>query len=99
MKQWINERGNIEVDLFDIQNQEDRDQFVYWYLGLKRNVKKKIENAFYSCYCKGLVIKEHPIVKHEEHGITYIEVHPDDILQNIDTIKLYIERESHETTE
>jgi hypothetical protein len=38
-------------------------------------------------------------VKHEEHGITYIEVHPDDILQNIDTIKLYIERESHETTE
>ena len=46
MKQWINERGNIEVDLFDIQNQDDKDQFVYWYLGLKRNVKKKIENAF-----------------------------------------------------
>ena len=88
MKQTIDKDGNLTVSLFDISDQQDDAKFIYFYLGLDRSIKKIIENAFYTAYTKKLLDKEHPeIIHHEENGLTHIEVHPKDILSNIEIIK------------
>ena len=91
MKQEIDKFGNLKIPLFDIQNKECEDKFVYFYLGLDRNIKKIIENAFYKAYTLKLLSKDNPeIIHHKENGITQIEVHPKDILSNIEIIKKII---------
>tara|TARA_R110000782_G_scaffold151996_1_gene244661 strand:+ start:324 stop:629 length:306 start_codon:yes stop_codon:yes gene_type:complete len=88
MQQKIDKFGNFTVSLFDIDNQQDSDRFIYYYLSLDKPIKKKIENAFYQAYTKKLLDKEQPdIIHHTENGITHIEVHPKDILSNIEIIK------------
>tara|TARA_R100000995_G_C3367866_1_gene70373 strand:- start:101 stop:418 length:318 start_codon:yes stop_codon:yes gene_type:complete len=95
MKQTIDKDGNLTVSLFDISDQQDDAKFIYFYLGLDRSIKKIIENAFYTAYTKKLLDKEHPeIIHHEENGLTHIEVHPKDIVRNIEIIKRIIFAES-----
>lgn len=80
--------GNLTISLFDISTQQDSDKFIYYYLSLNKAIKKKIENAYYTAYTKKLLGKEYPeIIHHEENGLTHIEVHPQDILSNIEIIK------------
>lgn len=88
MKQKIDKYGNLTISLFDIVDKQCDDKFVYFYLGLDRDVKKIIENAFYKAYTLKLLTRENPeIIHHQENGITQIEVHPKDILSNIEIIK------------
>ena len=80
--------GNLTISLFDILDQQDDAKFIYFYLALDRPIKKIIENAYYRAYTKKLLDKEYPeIIHHEENGLTHIEVHPQDILSNIEIIK------------
>jgi|TARA_B100001093_G_C26812411_1_gene1008143 hypothetical protein len=88
MKQTIDKHGNLTINLFEICDQQDDAKFIYFYLGLDKSIKKIIENAFYTAYTKKLLDKEHPeIIHHEENGLTHIEVHPKDIVRNIEIIK------------
>ena len=88
MKQTIDKHGNLIINLFEICDQQDDAKFIYFYLGLDKSIKKIIENAFYTAYTKKLLDKEHPeIIHHEENGLTHIEVHPKDIVRNIEIIK------------
>jgi len=88
MKQTIDKHGNLTVTLFDICDQQDDAKFMYFYLGLDKNIKKIIENAFYVAYTKKLLDRQNPkIIHHEENGVTHIEVHPQDIIRNIEIIK------------
>ena len=96
MQQKIDKFGNFTVSLFDIDNQQDSDRFIYYYLSLDKEVKKIIENAFYRCFTQKLLTDQNPeIIKHEENGVTYIEVHPKDILANIEVIKKVLSSESN----
>ena len=80
--------GNLTISLFDILDQQDDAKFIYFYLALDRHIKKIIENAYYTAYTKKLLDKDYPeIIHHEENGITHIEVHPQDIIKNIEIIK------------
>ena len=88
MDQRLDKYGNLIISFFDIADQQDDAKFIYFYLGLNRSIKKTIENAFYTAYTKKLLDKEHPeIIHHEENGVTHIEVHPKDIVRNIEIIK------------
>ena len=88
MKQKIDKNGNLTISLFDVTDKTCEDKFIYFYLGLDRDVKKIIENAFYKAYTLKLLAKQNPaIIHHQENGITQIEVHPSDILSNIEIIK------------
>jgi len=88
MKQKMDKYGNLTISLFDILDQQDDAKFIYFYLALDRPIKKIIENAFYVAYTKKLLDKENPeIIHHEENGLTHIEVHPKDIIRNIEIIK------------
>ena len=88
MEQKIDKYGNLTISLFDILDQQDDARFIYFYLGLDRHIKKIIENAFYVAYTKKLLDKQNPeIIHHEENGVTHIEVHPQDIIKNIEIIK------------
>tara|TARA_R110000744_G_scaffold43055_5_gene96796 strand:+ start:154 stop:462 length:309 start_codon:yes stop_codon:yes gene_type:complete len=100
MKQRIDKFGNLTIPLFDIYDKQCEDKFIYFYLGLDREIKKIIENAFYKCYTKQLINKENPdIIHRKENGITHIEVHPKDILENIEIIKKVLSSEIHEEDE
>ena len=44
MRMELNKEGILHLDLFDVETQEDQDQFIYYYLGLSRPAKKKFEN-------------------------------------------------------
>tara|TARA_R110000787_G_scaffold1202_3_gene4302 strand:- start:337 stop:639 length:303 start_codon:yes stop_codon:yes gene_type:complete len=95
MKQKIDKFGNLTIPLFEIDDKECEDKFIYFYLGLDKEVKKVIENAFYKCFTQKLLTDQNPeIIKHEENGVTYIEVHPKDILANIEVIKKVLSSES-----
>ena len=88
MEQKMDKYGNLTISLFDILDQQDDAKFIYFYLALDRHIKKIIENAYYTAYTKKLLDKEYPeIIHHEENGITHIEVHPQDIIKNIEIIK------------
>ena len=88
MDQKMDKYGNLTISLFDINDKSDEDKFFYFYMGLDRPNKKLIENAFYQAYSKKLLNKEDPdIIHHEENGVTHIEVHPSNILANIEIIK------------
>ncbi len=88
MKMELNKEGVLHLDLFDVETQEEQDQFIYYYLGLSRPVKKKFENAYYSLYNKKLLAEpEAQIIHTDINNITHIEVHPKDILKNISMIK------------
>lgn len=88
MNQKIDKYGNLTISLFDINDKSDEDKFFYFYMGLDRVNKKIIENAFYQAYSKKLLNKKDPdIIHHEENGVTHIEVHPSNILENIEIIK------------
>ena len=94
MKQSLDKKGNLTISLFDIQNKESEDKFIYFYLGLNRDVKKIIENAFYTAFTRKLLIKEDlDIIHNQENGVTQIEVHPKDVLANIEIIKRIISDE------
>jgi|TARA_R100001460_G_scaffold52584_1_gene91472 hypothetical protein len=84
----INKEGVLHLDLFDIETQEDEHKFIYYYLGLSYDTKKKFENAYYNLYIKGLLAEpEAQIIHTDINNITHIEVHPKDILKNISMIK------------
>ena len=88
MEQKMDKYGNLTISLFDINTQQDSDKFIYYYLSLDKAIKKRIENAYYTAYTKKLLDKEYPeIIHHEENGLTHIEVHPQDILSNVEIIK------------
>ncbi len=88
MRMDINKEGVLQLDLFDVETQEEQDQFIYYYLGLSRPVKKKFENAYYSLYNKKLLAEpEAQLIHTDLNGITHIEVHPNDILKNLRMIK------------
>ena len=94
MRQTIDRNGNLTIALFDIVDKKCEDKFIYFYLGLDRDVKKIIENAFFKCYTQKLLIKEEPdIIHHKENGVTHIEVHPKNILDNIEIIKKVLSSE------
>ena len=88
MRMDISKEGVLHLDLFDIETQEDEQKFIYYYLGLSYDTKKKFENAYYNLYIKGLLAEpEAQIIHTDINNITYIEVHPNDILKNISMIK------------
>ncbi len=88
MRMDLNKEGVLHLDLFDVETQEEQDQFIYYYLGLSRPVKKKFENAYYSLYNKKLLAEpEAQIIYTDLNGLTQIEVHPNDILKNLRMIK------------
>ena len=88
MRMELNKEGVLYLDLFDVETQEEQDQFIYYYLGLSRPVKKKFENAYYSLYNKKLLAEpEAQIIYTNLNGLTQIEVHPNDILKNLRMIK------------
>jgi len=91
MKMDLTRDGVLHLDIFDVETQEERDQFIYYYLGLSRNVKKKFENAYYAAYNKKLLGEpEANIIHTDVHGVTHIEVHPHDIVNNLKLIKQII---------
>ena len=95
VKQKMDKFGNFTVSLLDINTQQDSDRFIYYYLSLDKAIKKKIENAYYTAYTKKLLDKEYPeIIHHEENGLTHIEVHPQDILSNVEIIKKILATEN-----
>tara|TARA_R100001510_G_scaffold52688_1_gene53614 strand:+ start:1075 stop:1377 length:303 start_codon:yes stop_codon:yes gene_type:complete len=84
----LNKEGILHLDLFDVETQEDQDQFIYYYLGLSRPAKKKFENAYYQGLIKGLLTEtEVKIIHTDLNNVTHIEVHPADILKNLRIIK------------
>ncbi len=88
MRMELNKEGILHLDLFDVETQEDQDQFIYYYLGLSRPAKKKFENAYYSLYHRGLLAESEAQIIHTDlNGVTHIEVHPNDILKNLRMIK------------
>ena len=88
MRMDMNKEGVLQLDLFDVETQEEQDQFIYYYLGLSRPVKKKFENAYYSLYNKKLLAEpEAQLIHTDLNGVTHIEVHPNDILKNLRMIK------------
>jgi len=88
MRMELNKEGVLHLDLFDVETQEEQDQFIYYYLGLSRTVKKKFENAFYQAYVKQLLPEPEVKVIHTDvNNVTHIEVHPNDILKNLKIIK------------
>ena len=88
MRMDMNKEGVLQLDLFDVETQEEKDQFIYYYLGLSRPVKKKFENAYYSLYNKKLLAEpEAQLIHTDLNGVTHIEVHPNDILKNLRMIK------------
>lgn len=91
MRQELNRHGNLEIEIFEVHNEEDRSQFMYWYTGLERHVKKRIENAFYQALVSGLVERKRPPVSHKQGGINIIEIHVEDIVDNLNVIKHLIE--------
>jgi hypothetical protein len=94
MEQKINKDGKLEISIFDITDKSCEDKFLYFYLALDRNVKKMIENAFIKAYTQKLLQRDEPNIIHkEENGITHIEVHPNDILTNIEIIKRIVLQE------
>ena len=88
MRMDMNKEGVLQLDLFDVETQEEKDQFIYYYLGLSRPIKKKFENAYYSLYNKKLLAEpEAQLIHTDLNGVTHIEVHPNDILKNLRMIK------------
>ena len=43
MQQKIDKFGNFTVSLFDIDNQQDSDRFIYYYLSLDKPILSNIE--------------------------------------------------------
>lgn len=88
MKMDLTKDGILHINLFDIEVQEEEDQFIYYYLGLSRNVKKQFENAYFQAYHNNLLTESDVKIIHTiTDNITYIEVHPNDILKNLKIIK------------
>tara|TARA_R110000744_G_C18992344_1_gene520724 strand:+ start:110 stop:421 length:312 start_codon:yes stop_codon:yes gene_type:complete len=95
IKQLLTKDGQVCISLLDvdIDNQEERDKFAYLYMGLEHNVKKKIENAFYKALHQQLIERKQPMVIHKIGGINIIEVHVQDIIDNINIIKHILQSE------
>lgn len=88
MRMDMNKEGVLQLDLFDVETQEEQDQFIYYYLGLSKPIKKRFENAYYALYHKGLLAEPEAHIIHTNiDNITHIEVHPNDILKNLRMIK------------
>ena len=88
MRMDMNKQGVLQLDLFDVETQEEQDQFIYYYLGLSKPIKKRFENAYYALYHKGLLAEPEAHIIHTNiDNITHIEVHPNDILKNLRMIK------------
>ena len=86
--------GVLHLNIFDVETQEERDQFLYYYLGLSRNVRKKIENAYYAAYVKKLLPEPKENLLHTDvDGVTHIQVHPEDVIANLKLIKQIISSE------
>ena len=94
MEMNLTRDGVLHLNIFDVETQEDQDQFIYYYMGLPRSVKKKFENAYYALYTKGLLAEAEAQVIHTNiDGVTHIEVHPNDILKNLRIIKQFLSGE------
>jgi|TARA_R110001606_G_scaffold300651_1_gene448360 hypothetical protein len=88
MRMNLTKEGVLHLGLFEVETQEEQDQFIYYYLGLSRDVKKKFENAYYQAYHKKLLSdSEAKIIHTDVNNVTHIEVHPADILKNLNIIK------------
>ena len=42
MKMNITKEGVLHIDLFDVETQEEQDQFIYYYLGSFKRRQKEI---------------------------------------------------------
>lgn len=94
MNIYLNNQNKLVIDMFDVEVLEDQDKFIYFYLALPRQVKKKFENAYYQAYSKKLLQESEAKIIHTDiNNVTHIEVHPEDILKNIRIIKQCMENE------
>ena len=90
MTQKINKELNLEVDIFNCSE----DEFIYFYLGLSYEVKKRLSNAFYKGYYKRIIKNKRPFVIHKQDvGYTTLEIHPLDVFMNRDYIKDILRQE------
>ncbi len=91
MKQKLTEDLKLQISLFDVEDEEDQEQFkVYWML-LNYDVKKKIQNAYYRALVNQAVERKYSMINHEHNGVAYIELDPREILDNINVIVNYID--------
>lgn len=89
MKQEINDKLNLEIDLFNCKE----DEFIYLYLALGYEVKKELQNAFYAGYTKRIIENKRPFMTHkEEIGYTTLEIHPLDVYENREYIKTILQQ-------
>lgn len=89
MKQEINDKLNLEIDLFNCKE----DEFIYLYLALGYEVKKELQNAFYAGYTKRIIENKRPFMTHkEEIGYITLEIHPLDVYENREYIKTILQQ-------
>ena len=94
MNQEINDKLNLEIDLFTCT----QDEFIYFYLGLTYEVKKQLSNAFYKGYTSREIENKRPFITHKEEklGYTTLEIHPLDVYDNRDYIKSILQQNRSE---
>jgi hypothetical protein len=89
LKQEINDKLNLEIDLFNCKE----DEFIYLYLALGYEVKKELQNAFYAGYTKRIIENKRPFMTHkEEIGYITLEIHPLDVYENREYIKTILQQ-------
>jgi len=89
LKQEINDKLNLEIDLFNCKE----DEFIYLYLALGYKVKKELQNAFYAGYTKRIIENKRPFMTHkEEIGYITLEIHPLDVYENREYIKTILQQ-------
>jgi hypothetical protein len=89
LKQEINDKLNLEIDLFNCKE----DEFIYLYLALGYEVKKELQNAFYTGYTKRIIKNKRPFMTHkEEIGYITLEIHPLDVYENREYIKTILQQ-------
>ena len=93
MKQEINDKLNLEIDLFNCKE----DEFIYLYLALGYEVKKELQNAFYMGYTRRIIQNKRPFMTHkEEIGYITLEIHPLDVYDNREYIKTILQQNRSE---
>jgi hypothetical protein len=89
LKQEINDKLNLEIDLFNCKE----DEFIYLYLALGYEVKKELQNAFYMGYTRRIIENKRPFMTHkEEIGYITLEIHPLDVYENREYIKTILQQ-------
>lgn len=89
MKQKINKELNLEIDLFSCTE----DEFIYFYLGLSYEVKKRLSNAFYQGFTSKAIKNKRPFLTHKtDIGYTVLEINPLDVYENRDYIQTILRK-------